>query len=57
MHPLSVWSFRSHRYHNRGAQLLMDFGVLDTTTCTPMNNAFVEIWHGESICITPVHCD
>ena len=26
----------------------MDFGVLDTTTCTPMDNAFVEIWHGES---------
>ena len=26
----------------------MDFGVLDTSTCTPMNYTFVEIWHGES---------
>lgn len=29
----------------------MDFGVMDTTTCTPMNNTFVEIWHGK------LHCD
>ena len=28
----------------------MDFGVLDTTTCTPMNNTFVEIWAGKSPC-------
>jgi len=26
----------------------MDLGVMDTSTCTPMNNAFVEIWHGKS---------
>jgi len=28
----------------------MDFGVLDTSTCTPMNNTFVEIWHGKFPC-------
>ena len=28
----------------------MDFGVMDTSTCTPLNNAFVEIWHGEPPC-------
>ena len=30
----------------------MDFGVMDTTTCTPMNNTFVEIWHGEPLCVS-----
>ena len=25
----------------------MDFGVIDTATCTPMNRAFVDVWHGE----------
>ena len=28
----------------------MDFGVMDTSTCTPLNNSFVEIWHGEPLC-------
>jgi len=31
-----------------GVRLLMDFGVLDTTTCTPMNHTFVEIWHANA---------
>ena len=47
---ICAWSFRSDSHCNRGAELLMDFGASDTTTCTPMNNTFVEIWHGESPC-------
>jgi len=27
----------------------MDLGVLDTSTCTPMTYAFVEIWHGKRL--------
>ncbi|KAK0432786.1 aromatic compound dioxygenase [Armillaria borealis] len=27
-----------------GIQLVLDIGVLDTTTCEPLSNAFVEIW-------------
>jgi len=26
----------------------MDFGVMDTSTCTPIDNAFVEIWHANA---------
>jgi len=31
-----------------GLKLLMDFGVMDTTTCTAMNNTLVEIWHANA---------
>ena len=48
---------RSDHYQNRGLELLMDFGVMDTTTCTPMNHTFVEIWHGESPLRTPATDD
>ncbi|KAF9269450.1 aromatic compound dioxygenase [Marasmius fiardii PR-910] len=27
-----------------GVQLVLDIGVMDTSTCTPLENAFVEIW-------------
>jgi len=33
----------------QGVKLLMDFGVMDTSTCTPMNNTFVEIWHANAL--------
>jgi len=37
------------RETQEGVKLLMDFGVIDTTTCTPMNNSFVEIWHANAL--------
>jgi len=46
--------FHSHHYRNRGVQLLMDFGVMDTSSCTPMNHTFVEIWHGEPPCVPTI---
>jgi len=33
----------------QGVKLLMDFGVMDTSTCQPMNNTFVEIWHSNAL--------
>ena len=36
-----------HRNRNRGLRLLMDFGVLNISSCAPMNYSFVEIWHGK----------
>jgi hypothetical protein len=56
---LCAWVFCSHRSCIRGVQLVMDFGVMDTTTCTPMNSTFVEIWHGESLYVflTRTVCD
>ena len=47
-------AFRSHHHRNRGTQLTMDFGVMDTSTCTPMNHTFVEIWHGEPPCVPTI---
>jgi protocatechuate 3,4-dioxygenase beta subunit len=31
-----------------GVPLLLDFGVMDVTTCTPMENALVDIWHSNA---------
>ncbi|KAF9793388.1 Intradiol ring-cleavage dioxygenase [Thelephora terrestris] len=36
------------RESQKGVTLVMDFGVMDTSTCTPINNAFVEIWHANA---------
>jgi len=36
------------RENQEGVILLMDFGIFDTTTCTPMDNAFVEIWQANA---------
>ncbi|KAJ3472767.1 hypothetical protein NLI96_g13263 [Meripilus lineatus] len=30
-----------------GVKLILDIGVIDVTTCEPLNDAFVEIWSGE----------
>jgi protocatechuate 3,4-dioxygenase beta subunit len=31
-----------------GVDLVLDVGVVDTTTCEPLSNAFVEIWAANS---------
>ncbi|TFK55283.1 aromatic compound dioxygenase [Heliocybe sulcata] len=31
-----------------GVPFIMDIGVLDVTTCTPLSNAFVELWHANA---------
>jgi len=37
------------RESQTGVTLLLDLGVMDTTSCTPMNNAFVEIWAANAL--------
>jgi protocatechuate 3,4-dioxygenase beta subunit len=32
------------REDQSGIDLLLDIGVIDTTTCQPLDQAFVEIW-------------
>ncbi|KAG8727754.1 hypothetical protein FRC10_005671, partial [Ceratobasidium sp. 414] len=33
------------RESQEGVELLLDIGVMDVTTCTPLDQALVEIWH------------
>ena len=32
---------------NSGVKLILDIGVIDTATCEPLENVFVELWSGE----------
>ncbi|KAL1741212.1 Intradiol ring-cleavage dioxygenase [Schizophyllum fasciatum] len=36
------------RETQEGVTILLDVGILDTATCEPISNAFVEIWHANS---------
>ncbi|CAE6403041.1 unnamed protein product [Rhizoctonia solani] len=36
------------REDQEGVQLVLDIGVMDVTTCTPLEQALVEIWHCNS---------
>ncbi|KAL1702519.1 Intradiol ring-cleavage dioxygenase [Schizophyllum commune] len=36
------------RETQEGVNVLLDVGILDTETCEPVSNAFVEIWHANS---------
>ncbi|KAG9089415.1 hypothetical protein FRC06_001564 [Ceratobasidium sp. 370] len=36
------------RESQEGVELLLDIGVMDVTTCTPLDQALVEIWHCNS---------
>jgi hypothetical protein len=33
------------REGQQGVNLVLDIGVMDVTTCTPLDQALVEIWH------------
>jgi protocatechuate 3,4-dioxygenase beta subunit len=36
------------REDQRGVNLQLDIGVMDTTTCTPLTGAFVELWNANA---------
>ncbi|KAJ3503004.1 hypothetical protein NLJ89_g8630 [Agrocybe chaxingu] len=36
------------RENQAGVKLVLDIGVIDTTTCEPFSNAFVELWHANA---------
>ncbi|KAF8321928.1 Intradiol ring-cleavage dioxygenase, partial [Cantharellus anzutake] len=36
------------RENQRGVPLPLDIGVIDITSCKPLPNAFVEIWHANA---------
>jgi hypothetical protein len=38
----------------RGVKLFLDIGVLDTTTCKPLENVFVELWNGIEVLLNRV---
>jgi len=36
------------REDQQGVDLTLDIGVMDTTTCTPLTGAFVELWNANA---------
>jgi len=46
------WSYRCYS----GVKLVLDIGVIDTTTCKPFSNALVELWAGDYFVSCVLNC-